>query len=669
MKHKSGLIGFSYLGGLVCAAFFNHSLVFVPASVFLAVTLILLLFGKRFTAVIFFTAFISVCAYGIYTVTVYLPAAALDGKTADISGEITEINRFSGDTASYVIKTNIDGINTYITVFASDNGGKTGDNISFRGKISLMTDSTLFSAKSFYKSKGVFLTAAPKGDVVIYSGNVSIKGIICGYSEYIGERITDMLSGDEGGLIKAMFLGDKSGLSDYLSYNIQRAGVSHFTAVSGMHLTVITHIILLIVSTAALKRRRYFKFGVLMLLILIFTVFFKMSVSVVRSGIMLILYYGSEAFMRKSSPINSMGFAAFIITLFNPYACTDPALLLTLAGTFGVGVVSPVICGFLPKRDRFYGLKSGFAASLCAVLCTFPLSCIFFGGFSSVGVLTNLLIYPLALLAILCTALFAAATGGIDGGLMFIAGLCAKGMILIINFFGELKYSYFKISYGFIAPIAFAAVLFAVVVYKRFYSVKRTLMAVVLSMAIVLSMSAGCTLYYREKSVIAMYSDGDNACVIIKRGGNMLAVLTDDTQRLTEKVRQYAKESFIDELSAVCLLNSGNNNIDAFKTVPCAEFIPPDTEKEIWGDGITITAADGECKISINGFSVTVSPASEPKDDMIAILYGYKKDIPKLSGLTFCSCKRNVPENDEFYNFYYNNAEYIITDKGHLQPI
>lgn len=667
MKHKSGLIGFSYLGGLVCAAFFNHSLVFIPAAVFLAASLILLLLGKRFIAVIFFTAFLSVCAYGIYTAAVYLPAAALDGKTADISGEITEINRFSGDTASYVIKTKIGGRNTYITVFASDNGGKIGDNISFRGKVSLMTDSTVFSAKSFYKSKGVFLTAAPKGDVVINSGTVSIKGIICGYSEYIGERISDMLSGDEGGLIKAMFLGDKSGLSDYLSYNIKRAGISHFTAVSGMHLTIITHIILLIISTAALKRRRYFKFGVLMLLILIFTVFFKMSVSVVRSGIMLILYYGSEAFMRKSSPINSMGFAALIITLFNPYACTDPALLLSLAGTFGVSVAAPVICGLLPKRDRFYGLKSGIVASLCAVLCTFPLSFIFFGGFSTVGVLTNLLIYPLALPAILCTALFAA-TGGISGGLMFIAGLCAKGMILIINFLGELKYSYFKISYGFIAPIAFAAVLFAVVVYKRFYSIKRTLMAVVLSIAILLSMSAGCMLYDREKGVIAMYSDGNDACVIIKRGGNILAVLTDDTQRLTEKVRQYAKESFIDELSAVCLLNSSNNN-DALKGLSYAEFIPPDTEKEIWGDGITMTVTKGKCKISIDGFSVTVSHVSQPKDDMIAILYGYKQDIPKLSGLTFCSCKRNVPENNEFYNFYYNSAEYIITDKGHLQPI
>lgn len=666
MKHKSGLVGFSYLGGLVCAAFFNSFWVFVFAAVFAALALILLILRKSFPAVIFFTVFLSACAYGIYTVTVYLPAAGLDGKTADISGEITEINRFSGDTASYVIKTKIGGTNTYITMFASDNGGKIGDGISFTGKVSLMTDSTVFSAKSFYKSKGIFLTAAPKSDVVINRGAVSIKGLIFEYSDYIGERISQMLSGDEGGLIKAMFLGDKSGVSDYLSYNIKRAGVSHFTAVSGMHLTIISHMILIAVSLTPLKNRRYFKFGVLLLLILIFTVFFKMSVSVIRSGIMLILYYGSETVMRKGSPINSMGFAAFIITLFNPYACTDPALLLSLAGTFGVGVVSPAICGFLLKRDRFYSLKSGIAASLCAVLCTFPLSCIFFGGFSTVGVLTNLLIYPLALPVILCTALFAA-TGGISGGLMFIAGLCAKGMILIINFLGELKYSYFKISCGFIAPIAFAAVLFAVVVYKRFYSVKRTLTAVVLSISIVLSMSAGCMLSNSGKIFISMYSDGNDACVIITRGENMLAVLTDDTQRLTEKVRQYAKESFIDELLAVCLLNSSNNNY-ALKGLSCTEFIPPDTEMEISGDGITMTVTKGECKIGIDGFSVTVSPASNPKDDDIAILYGYKRDIPKLSGLTFCSCKRNIPENDEFYNFYYNDAEYII-DKGRLQPI
>lgn len=667
MKHKSGLIGFSYLAGLVCAAFFNQTAAAVLGAVAAAAAVTLLLLGKRTYSAVFFTLSLAFLAYRIYTVNVYLPAASLDGKISDISGRITEINRFSGDAASYVIKADIDGISTYVTLFSADSGGAVGDNVSFTGKLSLMTDSTVFSAKSFYGSKGIFLAAAPKSDIVISKGSIDVKGLIVSYSEYIGAKISNMLNCEEGGLIKAMFLGDKSDLSDELAYNIKRAGVSHFTAVSGMHMTVISHLIMLIISLTPLKRRRYLKFTVLMALILMFTVFFRLSASVIRSGIMLTLYYGSEPLMRKSDPINSMGAAVLIITLLNPYACTDAGLLLSLAGTFGVGVVSPMICGhYFKKRGRYYPLKCGIAASMCALMCTLPLSFIFFGGVSLTGVLTNLLIFPLAVPTVFCTALFAA-TGGISHGLMLAAGLFAKLMRVIISFFGELKYSYFGISFDFILPITLLSVIFAVTVYKRFDSVKRTAEAIVLSIGILIAFSTVCTVFQKDYAFISMYSDGNDACVIVEQGGNMLAVLTDDSPKLSERLRQYAKESFTEELSAICLLNNGNNNADALEAIPCALFLPPDTISEIRLDNISIAVSERSCTIDINGISVTVSPASAPIDDEIAILYGYKQNIPQLSGLTFCSCKRNIPDNTEFYNLYYSNAEYIITDSGCLQ--
>ena len=670
MKHKLGLIGFSYLAGLICAAFFEYHFNYAVAAVFFITSLIVFVVKKKTAAVIFFTASIAVSVYGIYTVLVYEPVVSLDGETVEIDGIVAEIRHYSNDTASYIIDTDINGVNTSITLFSTDTDCSVGDRISFNGKLSVMTDNADFEEESYYKTKGIFLkVSTSSGTEITNDDSFNMKSLITDYSNYIGDRIKVYLPGDEGDLLKAMFLGDKSGLSKQLSNNIKRVGISHFTAVSGLHLTIISHILMLLISLTTLKNHRILKFVILALLIIAFIVFFRMSVSVIRAGIMLIVYYGAELFMRKSSTLNSMGLATLAITLLNPYACLDAGLLLSLAGTFGIGVVSPFFCKSL-KSNRFKPLKSVIIGSVCATMCTFPLSCAFFGGFSIIGILMNMLLYPLFFPALVCVTLFVFALAT-SPGLMFVAGICVKTMIAVINFFGGLKYSYISLNYDFIGTICVAAAVFVTVIYFCFKSPDRTAMAVGLSVCVLIGSVTVMKLYDSDKTKLLMYSDGDDVCVIITEGADVCIVASDDSQDILEHIYEFMQSEFLDKISVLKLMNSTHNNIFAFEEIPSEVFSPPDIYDKQYslGEDLILYSLENYITVNINGVSLSISPAAEPVDDSICVIYGYKKNIPLLSGLVYCSNRRVTSENIAITNLYYEAVEYFVTDNGFLQRI
>ncbi|MCM1055385.1 MAG: ComEC/Rec2 family competence protein [Bacteroides sp.] len=672
MRHKLGLIGFSYLAGLICAEFFGTAVVgvFAAAAVLLALVPIAVKRRKNSAALAFFIAFAAMCAHGIYTLTVYLPIAAYDGKTAEISGVITDVRCYDSDTAAYVLQTEINGARAYVRFFGEDNGAAAGDSVSFSGKLSLIKDNAAFAEKSYYRSKGIFLSASLKGEAEITEkGGFSLKKAVSDYSDMIADRISAFLPGEEGDLLRAMFLGDKTALDPSLSESVKRAGISHFTAVSGLHLTVISHIMLLLISMTPLKNHRYFKFAVLSLLILLFMLFFKLSPSVIRAGIMLVVYYGCEPFMRKGSIVNSMGTAILAVTLANPYACTDAGFLLSLAGTFGVGAVSPLICGKM-NRSRFAPVKDMLAASLCAMLCTFPLSCIFFGGVSVMGIAASLLLYPLFLPALLCAALFAV-FGGNGSALMFASGICAKVMILIIRLLGSFRYAYFSLDYGFVVPISLLSALFTALVWLYFKDIEKALRAVALSLCVMLLFVTAANTYYRDKARLTMYSDGSGACIIAHMEGSVFIAVSDDSAELLERIEDYLKTNFIDRVSVIKVLNESSNNLGKFEDIPCGEFLPPNDTRGAYSDKMTLQSTRESCKITVNGISVSLSPAKAPEDGGVSVIYGYAGSVSGLNGIVFASSKRLCAdgENNIYKNIYYDKASYIITDNGFLRDI
>lgn len=650
--------------------FINISVSFVLTAALFIAAVILYLKKMKTAALILFTVSAAMAVCSIYTLLCYIPLIELSGKTREIQGTVTESSAYSGDRASYTVKTVIDGTEANITFFGADCNCKIGDKVSFTARLTELTDNADFAEKSYYRSKGIFLKAQSVSSFSVEQGQIfNIKALLTDLGDYIENRIQLSLSDEEGALLKAMFLGDKSDLSSSLSNNIKRCGISHFTAVSGLHLTVISHIFMSFLSLLPICRNRKIKFGLLTALILIFMLFFKLSMSVVRAGIMLIIFYGAEVAMRKGSALSSVGIAVLVITLLQPYACADIGFLLSVTGTFGVAVISPYFCEKL-KKTAFYGIKTAAVSTFCATVTTFPLSCIFFGGFSAVGILVNLLIYPLFFAALISMVLFTL-TCGFGTGFLLPAGLMAKVMIFIIDFIGKFKYSYIAVTDDTISAISILSVVFVAAIYFIFRSRRETVMAVILSCAVLIGSGTVLFINGNGKAKLILYSDGDYPCVVIENDSERIICAGADSPDIMEYIEKYRECRFSDKLNTVIILNKNRNYLEEFKKIPCDVLILPDentdTEKRV-GD-LDFVKSGNSLMLNVKGISISVSAASEPVDADINIIYGYKKNFAELKGKVMFSDNRMYGENYHGINFYYEQAEFYITDKGCLERL
>lgn len=58
--------------------------------------------------------------------------------------------------------------------------------------------------------------------------------------------------------------------------------------------------------------------------------------SVVRAGIMMIIVSFASSNLRIADSLNNLGFAAIVLTAFNPYAVADIGMLLSFSATTGI---------------------------------------------------------------------------------------------------------------------------------------------------------------------------------------------------------------------------------------------------------------------------------------------------------------------------------------------
>ncbi len=183
-----------------------------------------------------------------------------------------------------------------------------------------------------------------------------------------------------------------------------------------------------------------------------------------------------------------------------------------------------------------------------------------------------------------------------------------------------------------------------------------------------LFLTAASDIYFYDKAKLTMYSDGDDACIIAEHMGSVFIAVSDDSPKLLQNINNYMKNNFIEEVSALTVLNTNHNAVSRYSEIPCKIFIPPETQKEVYTDKITLYNQSDICTLTINGVSVSLSPAKDPLDNNISVLYGYTGKNLNLSGTVFVSSKRldGAEGCENVKNLYYEKASYIVTANGFL---
>lgn len=248
-----------------------------------------------------------------------------------------------------------------------------------------------------YISKGIYLRGYLKGDLVVDDlWNEKILYLPQYLAQSIRAAIDTYVPEHAAVFIKALLTGDKSALYEQTEvYNtLTRAGLAHVVAVSGMHVSFLISLVLMLAGN-----RIGWLFSVAA--VALFSVMTGMSPSVMRALFMQLLYLLAPVLKREADGVTSISFALFILLLANPFAIASISLQLSFASMAGILLITPKAMKWLSEKEKvlggikkklFHFAGASFVTSLGATIFTAPLCACYFGSVSLLAPLTNLLV-------------------------------------------------------------------------------------------------------------------------------------------------------------------------------------------------------------------------------------------------------------------------------------
>ena len=248
--------------------------------------------------------------------------------------------------------------------------------------------------------------------------------------------------------LKGIILADRTEMNAEMVSDFSKSGLVHFLAISGTHFAIIFWLILLLLKPIFPPKYRNFPIVISLILIWIFAVFIDFGSSVVRSCLMITVYYTFILLHRKPDLLHSLSIAGFLILISDTHQLFDVGFQLSFLAVLGIFWLNEPILEFLPKpknkiQNFFVNIIS---ISFSAQIATLPLVIFYFHQYSLLSVIANLVILPFSeiiiIFSLLMTILFAFKIEFF--GLNFLYENIVKILLKSIHFFASKDWFFYK---------------------------------------------------------------------------------------------------------------------------------------------------------------------------------------------------------------------------------
>src|SRR3990170_559553 len=256
-----------------------------------------------------------------------------------------------------------------------------------------------FNYDNYLHSKGIsgLLYVDDDYDVKIINwGSNVFQKTIFNVRKIVDSKINSLHNSQTSALLRGLLLADRSNIDYETKTEFVNSGVMHILAVSGLH---VGYIVLIFV--VVLGRFNIFIRSILTIVGLIaFLLLTGMPPSVFRAVVMAVVIIMAYMANRSTNIFNSLAIAAFIVLSLNPEELFGAGFQLSFLAVLSIAVIYPIMQKYIyslklkSKVVNYILLFMG--VSLSAQLGTLPLTLIYFGKLSSVSLLTNLIVIPLA---------------------------------------------------------------------------------------------------------------------------------------------------------------------------------------------------------------------------------------------------------------------------------
>lgn len=218
-------------------------------------------------------------------------------------------------------------------------------------------------------------------------------------SHYLQILKKNIQSDKEVAIASALVLGYKANLTPELKRAYSETGAIHVLAVSGLHVGIISTILLFLFNCLPFKGTtwNWLKFAGLCIGIWGFTLLTGLPPSVKRAAIMFTFLNIGLIIQRGVNKYNVLAIAAFIILLLNPYALFEVGFQFSFLAVIGIIFFAKRILRFWSPKSRWlYEIWNLIVVGVSAQLTVFPLILYYFHQVPTYFWLSGLFVVPLA---------------------------------------------------------------------------------------------------------------------------------------------------------------------------------------------------------------------------------------------------------------------------------
>ena len=220
-------------------------------------------------------------------------------------------------------------------------------------------DPGVWDSPAWMLSQGIGIIGSAKAEKLIVSGHSREHSVACllhSLQTSASDRLIQFadsssahdlpafltLTHDDAAMLSAMVTGDRTWLSSDLRTPFERTGSFHLLVVSGLHLGIFAAFVFAI--GRRLRIGRLPLTAVTLALSFAYALLTGFGQPVQRAFAMVALYFIGRLLYRDRSRLNSLGFAALCLLVFDPHALFDAGLQMTLLTVVAVaGLAIPVM--------------------------------------------------------------------------------------------------------------------------------------------------------------------------------------------------------------------------------------------------------------------------------------------------------------------------------------
>jgi len=217
----------------------------------------------------------------------------------------------------------------------------------------------------------------------------SFKTIIIKIKKILLSSINNKIPPPVNEFIKALILGEKSGLNQNWENNFRKAGANHLLAISGLHIGFITMFLLMILKPFSVSLS--IENIILSIFLITYIIMTGLRSSVLRASFLVLIYRYCKQLNIKIEFSGLISLVLFLVLLINPYQLFSIGLQLSF-------LVLLMIISWSKLLEK--NLHPALAVSIAAQLGSIPLTAYYFNTITPAGIITNLWAVPMVTLIV-----------------------------------------------------------------------------------------------------------------------------------------------------------------------------------------------------------------------------------------------------------------------------